>query len=250
MEKRVSVVVCYNSSEQIRQFEADLQNQSEKVNLLAIDNTGGKYPSCSSAYNAAVQQIQTEFVIFSHQDIRFCHPDTIRRFVDDCEKAGENDIVGVVGKKRGYPYGIGNIYQGTRGHRAAVGVIHGMTECDTVDECFFGGRTACFRRYPFSETLCDGWHCYAVERCLAALARHDRVLVADSDLIHLSGGRTNHAYNITLYKICMAYRRTIDYIATTCESTSTRPVKREAALIKRELHVLKRNFLERISHRG
>lgn len=248
MAKRATIVVCYNNRDKFREFEQELSRQSEQMELAAIDNTSNRYSSCASAYNSVLAGIRTEYVIFSHQDIRFSDCDSIRQFLDDCEKTERYDIVGVAGRKRGFRHSLGNLCY-SDGVRATGIQITSLKECDTVDECFFGGRTECFQKYPFSETLCNGWHLYAVERCCAALARKSKVYVSPSSLVHLSSGRTDHKYNVLLYKICLHYRHDLDFIATTCESSSTKPLKRECALIYREMHVLKRNFLEQMKEK-
>ena len=142
-------------------------------------------------------------------------------FLTILRKIGPYDIVGVVGRRATAKERMGNIKQGSDKKRAVRGKVVGIEKCDTVDECFFGGYTECFQRYPFSETLCEGWHMYAVERCLAALKRGDNVFVVDADLTHISGGKIDHAYNITFYKISKQYKSTVKCLATTCEDAPT-----------------------------
>ena len=88
--------------------------------------------------------------------------------------------------------------------------FHGLVACDTVDECFFGGRTETFRTEPFDEKLCDNWHLYAVERCLRARTRGGRVWVCDVPLIHHSGGNINHSYNEGFRRIAAHYAKLPD----------------------------------------
>lgn len=250
MQRRATLVCCYNKPEIYEQMAEDVGRQSEQIEMIAIDNRENKFSSNAEAYNSVLGEISTEYVIFLHQDILFNDETTIERFIDDCKNVGAFDIVGVVGKKRGCPYGLGNIIGGLNKKRAVKGEIFGMQNCDTVDECFFGGRTECFKKFPFSEKLCNGWHLYAIERCIAALVRGDKVYVSNSNLIHISGGKTDHSYNLMLYRISKHYSGEIDYIATTCEDISTKPVVRELKYLKLEFHVLKRDLLEKIGRKS
>ena len=243
MKKRATIVCCYNKSSVLDEMLKFLKNQTEEVELILIDNSNGKYSSCSSAFNSVVNQIHTKYVIYSHQDIIYNSRESLSSILDYFEKIGENDLIGVVGQRASTKERIGNIRQGRNRKRAVKGKIKGIEKCDTVDECFFGGYTECFRKFPFSETLCNGWHMYAVERCLAALERGNHVYVADADLTHLSGGKTDHSYNVTFYKISKRYKSTVKYLATTCEGAPTVIGLRELYYIKRELHIIKRDYL-------
>lgn len=244
MEIRTTIVCCYNQKSIFNEMIRSLNEQSEKVEIIGINNSDGRFSSCSAAFNSVMDQIHTKYVIFSHQDIIYNTDDSLSHIIDYFEKIDSYDIVGVVGRSSLTKERIGNIKQGRDKRRAVSGKVEGIEKCDTVDECFFGGYTECFKRYPFSEKLCNGWHMYAVERCLAALERGNKVYVVDADLTHLSGGKTDHAYNVTFYRISKRYKATVKYLATTCEGAPTTMVLRELCYIKRELHVLKRDFLQ------
>lgn len=204
MNNRATVVCCYNNPSLFEDMRDSLLHQTEEVEVIGIDNTEGRYKSCSSAFNSALPKINTEFVIFSHQDILLEDKDCIHHFLDYCSRIGKHDLLGVVGKIHGDKHCTGNVVN-AMGGAAAAQKLEGIVECDSFDECFFGGRTCCFKRYPFSETLCPGWHLYAVERCVAAKSRGDKSYICDVNMIHLSFGKTNHSYNKTFYDISRFY---------------------------------------------
>lgn len=245
MKHRATVVCCYNKKDMFEELINSLSRQTEQIEIIGIDNTKSEFSSCSSAYNSVLSSIKTRFVIFSHQDILFDEEESVGKFLDYCEEINKYDIIGVAGRKKEINYGLSNIKQGINREWAVAGRIKNKQECDTVDECFFGGYTACFKEYPFNEEICNGWHLYAVERCLAALARKNKVYVCNVPLVHLSGGKTDHAFNICLYKLCLIYKNDLDYIAAPCEQTSTKVIRREFSYLKRELHVLKRDWKEK-----
>ena len=168
---RATIVCCYNKQSVFNKMLHSLKSQSEDVEVIEINNSDGKFSSCSAAFNSVIDQIRTKYVIFSHQDILYNTEYSLSNILDYFEKIGPYDIVGVVGRRATAKERMGNIKQGSDKKRAVRGKVVGIEKCDTVDECFFGGYTECFQRYPFSETLCEGWHMYAVERCLASRYR-------------------------------------------------------------------------------
>ncbi len=242
MKPRATLVCCYNKKEIYEDLVKSLSSQTEPVELIAIDNSKSKFSSCSKAFNSILASVSTQFIIFSHQDIWFEENDCITRFLDYCEEINECDIIGVAGRRKSINYGLSNIKQGKNREWAVHGRVERIQECDTIDECFFGGYTSCFKKYSFDEKICNGWHLYAVDRCLAALSRDNKVYVCDVPLVHISSGKTDHAFNICLYKLCLAYKNRLNYIAAPCEQTSTKPIMRELSYLKRELHVLKRDW--------
>ncbi len=237
---RASIVCCYNKDDLFENFVKSLQRQDEVVSVIGIDNRENRFSSCADALNEGLSKVDTEYVIFSHQDIVFTDPSSVRRFIDYLEKVGKYDILGVAGVKKDVPGVYTNIRQGEGAEYAGGKRVHGLMKCQTLDECFFGGTTAGFREHPFDHTICDNWHLYAVERCLSALSRGNDVYVCDVSLKHLSGGKINHIYNRQLYALRRKYARAFDYVRTCCGFGSTRPVLNELGYLKFEFAVWRR----------
>lgn len=260
--KMVTIVCCYNDSGQYQKFCTSLENQNVAYELVGIDNRTQRFSSCSSALNVALSSVNTEYVIYSHQDIELPEADMLERFLAYLGQTGKNDIVGVAGaveeatakpetvehnEDRDGTCVLSRVRHG--GELACAGELefHGLVECDTVDECFFGGRTETFRTEPFDEELCDNWHLYAVERCLRARVRGGKVWVCDVPLIHHSGGNINHSYNEGFRRIAAHYaklpdgdsgrkvRERIKVIRTVCGSARTDWLHRNLFYWKREL---------------
>lgn len=267
--KMVTIVCCYNDSRQYQKFCTSLENQNVAYELVGIDNRAQQFSSCSSALNAAISSVNTEYVIYSHQDIELPEPDMLERFLAYLGQTGENDIVGVAGavdaaaaaeQGRQIPedvregtYVVSNVRHGDEMEKAGETDFSGMQSCDSVDECFFGGHTAFFQEYPFDEELCDNWHLYAVDRCLFTRMRGNRVYVCDIPLLHYSSGKINHLYNRNFYRIAQRYARgrntkrdagrrgTEDgraegfaWIRTVCGSAGTDWLRRTLFYLKRE----------------
>lgn len=187
----------------------------------------------------------------------------LSKFLSHLERLGHDDILGVAGvrfesselsglitdMKHIHPYADEIIYAGRNR------VEGGITECDTLDECFFGGRTKHFRDYPFDEVTCDNWHLYAAEACLnAKVNAHAKVCVCSADIIHMSAGNVNSAFVEGFCKLCRKYAGDFPFIRTTCGSSFTdekslKKYVREQYIPKLSKHTLMK-FMARIKIYG
>lgn len=250
-EPRVTIVCCYNDLTQYRAFENSLKGQNTEYTLLGIDNRGQRFSSCAAALNSAAARLETEYVIYAHQDIALPKPDILARFAAYLDLLGPEDILGVAGAVWAGSGSTGEqtcvlskVRHGKALAEAGERDYSGTAECETVDECFFGGHTEFFRAHPFDEVLCDDWHLYAVERCLFTRMRGNRVYVCDIPLVHFSGGTIGHAYNRGFYRLARRYAgcarqggagQKITWLRTVCGSSRTDWFHRTCFYWKREI---------------
>lgn len=234
---RATVVCCYNNKQQYESFTKSIQSQNEKVVLIGIDNTNKRFTSNASALNYATKLVATKYVVYSHQDVILSDSSMINRFLDFMDRINENDILGVAGVKNDCPYVMTNVRRSINGLYAGSARVNGIVPCDTLDECFFGGYSRCFKQYAFDEELCNGWHLYAVDRCLAAKQRGDKVYVCDIPLIHTSKGHIDQAYNLCFLRLSKKYRKHFQYIKTPCAYAGTSLLSRNIAFIKRWISI-------------
>ncbi len=172
-----------------------LKIQTIPCEIIGIDNRGNKgFSSCAAAYNSVIDRVKTKYVIYSHQDILLNDPEALEKFVSYLERTGKDDILGAAGVRFDSTEGFSNV---THIHNRTGELVHGtakfpegdMIECDTVDECVFGGHTEHFREHPFDEKLCNNWHLYAAESCLLTKAYlGGKVWCCDVPVFHLSSG--------------------------------------------------------------
>lgn len=226
----VTIVCCYNDPNQYELLLASIKRQNLAIAVIGMDNTQNRFRSCAEAYNRSMELLQTEFVIFAHQDIAFLRDDTVSSFLKQMKAVDTYDIVGAAGRcEKG-----GKVFTNIRQSREQSNAVpEKLVVCDCVDECFFGGYTECFRRYPFDEKICCGWHLYAVDRSLAARARGNRVYAYSIPLIHKSKGKMDASYHRQFYALSRKYAKQIDYLNTTCAYAGTRFPQREIAYLKR-----------------
>ena len=229
----VTVVCCYNNAAMYHDFEECLKEQTCPCKLIGINNEGNQgFTSCAAAYNSVIRDIDTKYVIYSHQDIRLKEKDTLEKFLGYLDRLNRDDLLGVAGVRfddeEGIYSNIIHVYNQTgKLHHAGVAYVEGMIPCDTLDECFFGGYTEHFLKHPFDEKLCDNWHLYAVERCLNTKVegrkegKENAVYVCDVLLFHLSSGNVNAAFVKGFCKICKHYASDFPIIKTTCTGSRT-----------------------------
>ena len=205
-----------------------LKAQTCQCELIGIDNRGNKrFTSCAAAYNSVIEQVKTKYVIYSHQDILLNDPEALAKFVSYLERTGQDDILGVAGTKFSTPGTFTNImhiwnYSGKLGYAGENRVTGDIEECDTVDECIFGGHTEHFRQYPFDEKVCNNWHLYAVEECLRTKALSGgKVYCCDVPVFHLSSGTITPTFLYGFYKVCRKYAEYFPFIRTTCGAERT-----------------------------
>ena len=69
MKNKITIVCCYNDRKQYGRLQASLAKQNTGYELIGMDNCNRQYASCSLALNAATARVETEYVIYAHQDV-------------------------------------------------------------------------------------------------------------------------------------------------------------------------------------
>ena len=91
MKNKITIVCCYNDRKQYERLQASLAKQNTGYELIGMDNCHGQYASCSLALNAATARVETEYVIYAHQDVELPKEDTLARFAGYLAQTGEAD---------------------------------------------------------------------------------------------------------------------------------------------------------------
>ncbi|MBQ3448053.1 MAG: hypothetical protein IJG37_10460 [Synergistaceae bacterium] len=225
----VTVVCCWTNEKMYGDLVNSLKAQDIPCEIIGIDNRGNKgFTSCAAAYNSVMDDVKTKYVVYSHQDILLDDAGTMSKFAEYLGRINRDDIVGVAGVRFDRAVIITNIMQKWHSKNDEISyagsrrVEGGMMECDTVDECFFGGHTEHFREYPFDAEICDNWHLYAVEACLRTKSSGaGKIFVCDTPLIHLSSGTLSLKFWRNFYGVCRKYADKFPFIRTTCIDSRT-----------------------------
>ena len=184
-----TIMTIWNNEPMFRELVEELAQQKDiAVKFLDIDNRQCRFDGPRSAFNAYLDQVETEYVLFVHQDIRFLHEHAL---YDILQRVKELDGFGVAGVA-GCPGGserrlLSNIVHGADKKPAGKRIFQ-AEEVQSLDECLFIMRTETLRKLPF--TSVKGWHLYAVEQCLRAEATGLKNYVIPADVYHLSDGNS------------------------------------------------------------
>jgi GT2 family glycosyltransferase len=220
----ISVICVYNNEQLFQEtLLKSLNTQSISYDLVAIDNTQGKFTSAAQAlnYGASKTQPQSSCFVFVHQDVKLCSPD----FLEDVETTlallPDLGIAGVAGNVEGDKNFFSSITHGTP-PTAAGRKIRTPIAVMTVDECFIAIPRHIFEQYRFDEGVCDGWHLYAVEYCLRVKLAGFCAYILPAPLYHCSSGMLGIDYFIAFEKVRQRYKQSYRKIYTTCGCWSTR----------------------------
>lgn len=250
----VTVICCWTNEKQYQDFVKTLNAQTIPYELIGIDNRGNRaFTSCAAAYNSVIDRVRTKYVIYSHQDILLQDSECLLKFMSYLERTGRDDILGVAGVKFDTAGVFSDIMhiQSSTGKLVKVGthIPDGMMECNTLDECFFGGHSEHFEAFPFNEDICNGWHLYAVEACLKTQSIRSlqdggvgQVYACDIPLIHNSTDGVDYAFYWQLFKLCRYYAKHFPKIRTTCSGASTDMLHALNRLIRGSIEVFMRSI--------
>ncbi len=214
----LAIVSVYNAKEVFSQYLLkSLQAQAARFELIALDNSDGRYSSAAQALNHGARQIKGDcrYIMFAHQDIEF--PDhswlaDAERMLNELPDLG---VAGVAGNSRTANKLFSNITHGEP-PRDAGQRIDQATSAMTVDECCAIVPRQVFEKYQFDEAVCDNWHLYVVEYCLRLQARGLGVYVLPVKLHHVSLGNLNRTYFKALKKVLHVHGDRYPRIYTAC----------------------------------
>ena len=150
MKNKITIVCCYNDRKQYERLQASLAKQTTGYELIGMDNCHGQYASCSLALNAATARVETEYVIYAHQDVELPKEDTLARFAGYLAQTGEADLLGVAGivpgaipgRKKYFGEAEGIVLSGVQhgeGELAAAGTRHISKRIRSMKSCVITG---------------------------------------------------------------------------------------------------------------
>ncbi len=243
-----TIITVWNKPELFSEFQQELaRQQGVAYTLLGVDNSQNRYPGAREAFLSQMDQVQTEFVVFMHQDIRFQDETALKDILASAEALDNLGVAGVAGCPEGRDWILySDIVHGKQALPAGK-PVKGCMPVQTVDECLFLMRTEIARKYPFTRR--GGWHMYAVEQCLELLRAGYQNYVLSARVWHLSkGGSLEQSYLHTLEELIEKYGDDTDYFNTTVKQWATKG--RKAALYRvYYLYKMKlKGFLQRNLH--
>jgi len=217
-----TIITVWNKPALFAQFQQALEaQQGVEYTLLAVDNSQNRYAGAREAFLAQLDRVETEYVVFMHQDIRFQDENALHDLLASAETLENLGVAGVAGCPEGKEWILcSDIVHGSQALPAGR-ALEGPMPVQTVDECLFLMRTDVVRKHPFSNR--QGWHMYAVEQCMALQRAGYRNYVVSARIWHLSkGGSLDQSYLRTLEELVAEYAGDTEYLNTTVKQWATR----------------------------
>lgn len=210
-KKSFSVICVYNNKEVLEEYlitGLDSQTVSDFEKVL-INNTEGNYRSAAEALNAGARKASGEYYMFIHQDVKLPEDylERAKTYLDSVDMLGVAGAAGVRATVECEAEAVNEICHGPEQERWKDATpISNPTEVTGLDEMLLIVPASVFKKEPFSESICKGWHLYGVEYSIRMQKKGKRVVVLPIELWHRSaGGWRDWKHDITLLRIIRRY---------------------------------------------
>ena len=202
----MSIICVYNNENILEEYLIKSLNiQTEKYELILIDNRENKFKSAASALNFGAKKAHGEYLVFAHQDIYFSDENWIKNTTKQLKNLNNTGIVGVAGKTIDSLV-RSNIKQGLNPVDVSPFKITKAEKASTLDECLFIIPKTVFDKYNLNEDICDDWHLYAVEYVYNIKNQGLEAYIIPTTLEHRSKGASmSETYYTTLPKLQKKY---------------------------------------------
>lgn len=213
--------------------------QTEKHELILIDNTSNKYSCAAKAFNEAKNQINGDYVIFIHQDVFLPNKEWLKTLSQTISSLPQLGIAGVAGTKETFNhnklvfslkyyllkiFGLKNywfqkyvIENVSYSKPKILNVLPEVTpfRTQTVDEAVMVVPTKVFKLLQFDEVLCDGWDLYGVDYSLSVNKLGLKTYTIPLPIFHFSEGKISADYRRIMQKLIIKHKYE-HLINTTC----------------------------------
>ena len=232
----ISIVCVYNNKEILGNYLLkSLKNQTVDYELIALDNTEGKFKSAAEALNCGGRKAKGKYIMFAHQDVDLSSKEWLEKVEKMLDSLPNLGIAGVAGKKDETGV-MTNIKHENPPKLAGKIQINKPTKVQTLDECLIIIPKSIFNVLQFDDRVCDDWHLYGVDYCLNAKKMGFEVCVIPMYIYHLSTaaatkksrlqiilalGSLPSGYYKTLKKLLNKHKGRSKRIYTTCGNWNT-----------------------------
>jgi hypothetical protein len=190
----ISIICIYSDKTIVDKYlSASLVKQDAKYQLVLVDNTEGKFKSAAAAFNYGAAGAAGKYIMFVHQDVDFCSGSWLSDAEKTLDSIGTLGVAGVAGMSetgRSLQDRGRNIIFNHEDHSPwKFGhPIDKPERVQTLDGCVLIVPSAVFDSLKFDEVVCDNWHLYDVDYCLACKKLGYDVYVLPMSIYHRSAG--------------------------------------------------------------
>lgn len=230
----ISVVCVYNNEAAFSDFLLkSLKEQTVQYELIAMDNSAGRFQSASEAMNEGGERAQGKYFMFVHQDVDLLSSwwlEEAEQLLDGIPDLGIAGVLGMVESKIFDEGTWRNIIKWDTDQKECGNPIYEPERVQTLDECLIIIPKHIFREHTFDSVICRDWHLYAVDYCLTIKKRGLGAYVLPVSIWHrskqeytkrwyediLSLGPYGKGYYFTLKAVLKKHNRDYRYINTSC----------------------------------
>lgn len=266
-----TVVCVYSDNKTLDDYlRKSLVGQDAKYQLVLVDNTKGRFKSAAAAYNYGAVRASSKYIMFVHQDVDFCSMSWLADAEKMLDSIGTFGVAGVAGMSetgRSLQDRGRNIIFNHEDHSPwKFGhAIDKPQQVQTLDGCVLIVPSSVFDSLKFDEIVCDDWHLYDVDYCLACKKLGYDVYVLPMSIYHRSAGPWHNrgkmnilfslgalpqSYYRTLSKLINKYRLDYRNIYTSNGDWNTyQPVyfQRVSILIRASVELVMRNIRKMVA---
>ncbi|MFA4983516.1 MAG: glycosyltransferase, partial [Candidatus Micrarchaeia archaeon] len=164
MVAMITVVCVYNDKKTMSDcLLRGLKAQAAKHELIALDNTKGRFKSAAEALNYGGNKARGKYVMFVHQDVSLPSPNMLGEIEKTLDGLPNLGIAGAAGISGETGHVASNIMHGKPPWTAGKLRIKAPMKMQTLDECLLLVPRSVFKTLKFDEQVCNDWHLYAVD---------------------------------------------------------------------------------------
>jgi len=222
-----SVICVYNNAEKFRRcLLAGLEGQTASFELIAEDNSGGKFKSAAQGLTTLAKKATGQYLLFIHQDVKL----PSKKWLADAEQLLANlpalAIAGIAGTTAAKnsprllfttdPNPVKISYSFAPDEpEPKIAENEKPVQAETLDEQLLIIPAAEFAMRHFDENVCGGWHLYGADYALSAARDGLKAYILPLAAEHDSEGTLNADYFNTLQKLFSKHADK-NLIGTTC----------------------------------
>ncbi|KUG22599.1 hypothetical protein ASZ90_007621 [hydrocarbon metagenome] len=219
--KGFSVICVYNNRTKLNDYLVkSLNRQTVPFELIAIDNTTGKFNSAAALLNEAARKAKYDYFMFAHQDVSLGSKKWLESARKDLKKLYPFGAAGVAGKLDEEL--LASVSHGNPPHFVGKRRLRKPMRVQTLDGCLMIVRREIFLNIPFDEKAVDGWILYVANYCLDLIRQGYRNYVLPHEVYHESTGCDDRdAIQNVMNKIIARHKDHIKTIYTTVGTWDT-----------------------------
>ncbi len=194
----ISVVCAYNDDDVLKRILLkSLEKQTQKYEIILLDNRNSTYDSAAEALNYGGAQANGDYIAFVHQDM-WLGSDALKDIEKIMESIADAGVAGGAGRsgktgKGTHIYSL-EVFGGI--HKSVTDRVEKPEEAETLDECLLIVPRTVFHKLKFDQKVFDGWDCYGTDYSLSVRELNLKPYVIPISSCHYCGRSGIHTFEL------------------------------------------------------